>query len=230
MNNIYKSKWSEATQTWVACSELVRGKTKNNCVKIAAAVALALTSLGSYAADPTPCDNNAGSVVVSGTKCSLPSLPDDKTYTEISASGGAELIGEEGKKIEATGTTKVKKVINVDGGSKLTATNITTTSNGNSSAASALSITGNSKVIIDENLEANSSGNSANVIANSDGSELNVTKGNIIIKDTSKNGFTNGIKNDNSKIKVNGDITITSEIANSNSDRKSTRLNSSHRH
>ena len=217
MNNIYKSKWSEATQTWVACSELVRGKTKNNCVKIAAAVALALTSLGSYAADPTPCDNNAGSVVVSGTKCSLPSLPDDKTYTEISASGGAELIGEEGKKIEATGTTKVKKVINVDGGSKLTATNITTTSNGNSSAASALSITGNSKVIIDENLEANSSGNSANVIANSDGSELNVTKGNIIIKDTSKNGFTNGIKNDNSKIKVNGDITITSEIANSNS-------------
>ena len=228
MNNIYKSKWSEATQTWVACSELVRGKTKNNCVKIAAAVALALTSLGSYAADTVPCDNNAGSVVVSGpSTCSLPSLPDGTTYTEISASDGAKLEklpGEEDKKIEAIGKNKVKKVINVNGESTLEATNIKTTSKGNSSDASALAIAGNSKVTIDRNLEANSSGNSANVIANSDGSVLNVAKdkdykGSIKITDTSNNGFTNGIKNDNGEIYVNGDITITSktEASNSNS-------------
>ena len=217
MNNIYKSKWSEATQTWVACSELVRGKTKNNCVKIAAAVALALTSLGSYAAN-APCNiNTVNSVIASGTetKCSL---SDGTTYSEISASGGATLTGEEGKTISATGTAKGKKVINVNGGSKLTATNVTTTSNGNSADASALAIAGNeSKVTIDRNLEANSYGNSANVIANSDGSELNVTEGDIIIEDKSKNGFTNGIKNDNSKIVVGGSIKITSNIANSNS-------------
>ena len=212
MNNIYKSKWSEATQTWVACSELVRGKTKNNCIKIAAAVALALTSLGSYAAGPAPCDINAGnSVVASGTSCSLP----DGKYTEISGSAGAKL---EGGDIQANGTSKTKKVISLDGESELKTTKITTTNKSSSADASALAIAGNSKVTIDEDLEANSSGNSANVIANSDGSELNVTEGNIIIKDTSKNGFTNGIKNDNSTIDVkNGDITITSEIANSNS-------------
>ena len=226
MNNIHKSKWSEATQTWVACSELVRGKTKNNCVKIAAAVALALTSLGSYADDIVPCDNNAGSVVVSGkTECLLPSLPDNKTYDEISASGGATLKGEEGKEIAAAGKPRGKKVINVNGGSKLTATSVTTTSNGNSSDASALAIAGNdSEVTIDRNLKANNSGNSANVITNSDGAVLNVAKdknykGKIIITDTSKNGFANGIKNDNSTIYVNGDITITSktEASNSNS-------------
>ena len=216
MNNIYKSKWSEATQTWVACSELVRGKTKNNCVKIAASVALALTSLGSYAAD-APCNiNTANSVIASGTETEC-SLSDGTTYTEISASGGATLTGEEGKTISATGTPRGKKVINVNGGSKLTATNITTTSKGNSADASALAIAGNdSKVTIDRNLEANSYGNSANVIANSDGSELNAN-GDIIIEDKSKNGFTNGIKNDNSKIVVGGNIKITSDIANSNS-------------
>ena len=216
MNNIYKSKWSEATQTWVACSELVRGKTKNNCVKIAASVALALTSLGSYAAD-APCNiNTANSVIASGTETEC-SLSDGTTYTEISASGGATLTGEEGKTISATGTPRGKKVINVNGGSKLTATNITTTSKGNSADASALAIAGNeSKVTIDRNLVANSYGNSANVIANSDGSELNAN-GDIIIEDKSKNGFTNGIKNDNSKIVVGGNIEITSDIANSNS-------------
>ena len=232
MNNIYKSKWSEATQTWVACSELVRGKTKNNCVKIAASVALALTSLGSYAADDTvPCDNNAGSVVVSGSTstCSLPSLPNGNSYTEISASAGANLTG---GNIQASGAKNAKKVINVEGGSKLHATNdITTTSRGSSGDASALAIAGNdSKVTIDGNLEANNLGNSANVITNSDGSVLYVAtddshkkdpnkKGNIIITDTSKNGFANGIKNDNGEIYVNGDITITSktEASNSNS-------------
>ncbi|ORF30282.1 hypothetical protein BGI09_08075 [Snodgrassella alvi] len=208
MNNIYKSKWSEATQTWVACSELVRGKTKNNCAKIAAAVALALTSLGSYAADPAPCDNNAGSVVVSGTKCSLPSLPDDKTYTEISASGGAELIGEEGKKIEATGTTKVKKVINVDGGSTLKATNITTTNKVNSKGTNALAIAGSSIVEIDENLTATNMGNKADTIVNSGGSTLTVGK-DLTINDDK--GFSNGIQNiENSTIGAEN-ITITSK-------------------
>ncbi|PIT31823.1 autotransporter outer membrane beta-barrel domain-containing protein [Snodgrassella alvi] len=208
MNNIYKSKWSEATQTWVACSELVRGKTKNNCAKIAAAVALALTSLGSYAADPAPCDNNAGSVVVSGTKCSLPSLPDDKTYTEISASGGAELIGEEGKKITAIGTTKVKKVINVDGGSTLNATNITTTNRVNSKGTNALAIAGSSIVDIDENLTATNMGNKADTIVNSGGSTLTVGK-DLTIND--EKGFSNGIQNiENSTIGAEN-ITITSK-------------------
>ena len=211
MNNIYKSKWSEATQTWVACSELVRGKTKNNCAKIAAAVALALTSLGSYAANPAPCDNNAGSVVVLGTKCSLPSLPDDKTYTEISASGGAELIGEEGKKIEATGTTKVKKVINVDGGSTLKATNITTTNKVNSEGTNALAIAGGSTVTIDQDLTANNKGSTADTIVNSGKSKLSVGN-NLKLDDTSQSGFNNGIQNiENSVIEVTGDINITSE-------------------
>jgi outer membrane autotransporter protein len=51
MNNIYKSKWNESTQTWVACSELARGKCKSNGLKIVAAVALALASTSVLAAD-----------------------------------------------------------------------------------------------------------------------------------------------------------------------------------
>ncbi|PIT49484.1 autotransporter outer membrane beta-barrel domain-containing protein [Snodgrassella alvi] len=51
MNNIYKSKWNESTQTWVACSELARGKCKSNGLKIVAAVALALASTSVVAAD-----------------------------------------------------------------------------------------------------------------------------------------------------------------------------------
>ncbi|PIT53316.1 autotransporter outer membrane beta-barrel domain-containing protein [Snodgrassella alvi] len=50
MNNIYKSKWNESTQTWVACSELARGKCKSNGLKIVAAVALALASTSVIAA------------------------------------------------------------------------------------------------------------------------------------------------------------------------------------
>ena len=209
MNNIYKSKWSEATQTWVACSELVRGKTKNNCVKIAATIALALTSLGSYAAD-TPCDINAGnSVVALGTKCSL---SDGTTYTEISASGGAELTGEEGKEITAIGTTKVKKVINVDGGSTLNATNITTTNKVNSEGTNALAIAGGSTVTIEKDLTAKNKGSTADTIMNSGESTLNVGK-DLTIDDTSQKGFNNGIQNkENSTINVTGDINITSNI------------------
>jgi outer membrane autotransporter protein len=55
MNNIYKSKWNESTQTWVACSELARGKCKSNSLKIVAAVALALASTSIVAAErPAP--------------------------------------------------------------------------------------------------------------------------------------------------------------------------------
>jgi outer membrane autotransporter protein len=55
MNNIYKSKWNESTQTWVACSELARGKCKSNGLKIVAAVALALASNSVVAAErPEP--------------------------------------------------------------------------------------------------------------------------------------------------------------------------------
>ena len=211
MNNIYKSKWSEATQTWVACSELVRGKTKNNCVKIAAAVALALTSLGSYAADPAPCDINAGnSVVASGTetKCSL---SDGTTYTEISASGGATLTGEKGKEITAIGTTKVKKVINVDGGSTLNATNITTTNKVNSEGTNALAIAGGSTVTITQDLTAYNKGSTADTIVNSGKSKLSVGN-NLKLDDTSQSGFNNGIQNiENSVIEVTGDINITSK-------------------
>ena len=208
MNNIYKSKWSEATQTWVACSELVRGKTKNNCVKIAAAVALALTSLGSYAADPAPCDINAtntnNSVIASGTECSL---SDGTEYSEISASGGAKLTGEEGKVITATGTTKVKKVINVDGESTLKATNITTTNKVNSKGTNALAIAGGSRVDIEENLTAKNMGNKADTIVNSGGSTLTVGK-DLTIND--EKGFSNGIQNiENSTIRADN-ITITS--------------------
>ncbi|WP_370579873.1 autotransporter outer membrane beta-barrel domain-containing protein [Snodgrassella alvi] len=206
MNNIYKSKWSEATQTWVACSELVRGKTKNNCVKIAAAVALALTSLGSYADDTVPsCDNNAGSVVVSGTTCSLPSLPDGKPYTEISGSANADLTGGD---INVIGSTKVKKVINVDGESTLKATNITTTNKVNSKGTNALAIAGGSTVDIDENLTATNMGNKADTIVNSGGSTLTVGK-DLTINDDK--GFSNGIQNiENSTIRADN-ITITSE-------------------
>ena len=208
MNNIYKSKWSEATQTWVACSELVRGKTKNNCVKIAATIALALTSLGSYAADPAPCDINAtntnNSVIASGTECSL---SDGTEYSEISASGGAKLTGEEGKVITATGTTKVKKVINVDGESTLKATNITTTNKVNSKGTNALAIAGGSRVDIEENLTAKNMGNKADTIVNSGGSTLTVGKD---LKINDEKGFSNGIQNiENSTIRADN-ITITS--------------------
>nr|WP_279031402.1 autotransporter outer membrane beta-barrel domain-containing protein [Snodgrassella alvi] len=205
MNNIYKSKWSEATQTWVACSELVRGKTKNNCVKITATIALALTSLGSYADDIVPCDNNVGSVVVSGTTCSLPSLPDDKSYTEISGSANADLTGGD---INVIGSTKVKKVINVDGESTLKATNITTTNKVNSKGTNALAIAGGSTVDIDENLTATNMGNKADTIVNSGGSTLTVGK-DLTINDDK--GFSNGIQNiENSTIRAEN-ITITSK-------------------
>ncbi|MBI0097372.1 MULTISPECIES: autotransporter outer membrane beta-barrel domain-containing protein [unclassified Snodgrassella] len=207
MNNIYKSKWSEATQTWVACSELVRGKTKNNCVKIAATIALALTSLGSYAAD-TPCDINAGnSVVASGTTCSL---PDGTKYTEISGSGATL----DGGSIEAIGSagSKTKKTIGLDGQSELHATNVITTSRVSKPNNNALAITGNSTVRIDNDLTATSKGSAADIISNSDRSELSVGH-NITIKDDNSAGFYTGIKNhDNSKILAkNGKIEITSE-------------------
>ncbi|ORF28800.1 autotransporter outer membrane beta-barrel domain-containing protein [Snodgrassella alvi] len=207
MNNIYKSKWSEATQTWVACSELVRGKTKNNCVKIAAAVALALTSLGSYADDIVPCDNNSGSVVVSGTTCSLPPLPDGKPYAEISGSANADLTGGD---INVIGSTKVKKVINVDG-SKLNATNITTTNKFNSAGTNALAIAGGSTVTITQDLTAYNKGSTADTIVNSGKSKLSVGN-NLKLDDSSQSGFNNGIQNiENSVIGVTGDINITSK-------------------
>ena len=207
MNNIYKSKWSEATQTWVACSELVRGKTKNNCAKIAAAVALALTSLGSYAAD-APCNiNTTNSVVASGTTCSL---PDGTKYTEISGSGATL----DGGSIEAIGSagSKTKKTIGLDGQSELHATNVETTSRVSKPNNNALAITGNSTVRIDNDLTATSKGSAADIISNSDRSELSVGH-NITIKDDNSAGFYTGIKNhDNSKILAkNGKIEITSE-------------------
>ncbi|WP_239373978.1 autotransporter outer membrane beta-barrel domain-containing protein [Snodgrassella gandavensis] len=51
MNSIYKSKWSESTQTWVACSELARGKCKSNGLKIVTAVALTLVSTSAIASN-----------------------------------------------------------------------------------------------------------------------------------------------------------------------------------
>ncbi|PCL20400.1 hypothetical protein CPT77_07630 [Snodgrassella alvi] len=207
MNNIYKSKWSEATQTWVACSELVRGKTKNNCAKIAAAVALALTSLGSYAAD-APCNiNTANSVVASGTTCSL---PDGTKYTEISGSGATL----DGGSIEAIGSagSKTKKTIGLDGQSELHATNVETTSRVSKPNNNALAITGNSTVRIDNDLTATSKGSAADIISNSDRSELSVGH-NIKITDDNSAGFYTGIKNhDNSKIFAkDGEIEITSK-------------------
>jgi outer membrane autotransporter protein len=65
MNNIYKSKWNESTRTWVACSELARGKCKSNGLKIVAAVALALAST-SVLADTDIDDGPTHSIKFSG--------------------------------------------------------------------------------------------------------------------------------------------------------------------
>lgn len=123
MNNIYKSKWSEATQTWVACSELVRGKTKNNHVKIAVAIALALTSISSYASCAADGDN-PDILAENKERCDLVK----PSYNSISANN-ATLNGN-GKEIIANGSNannQKNKTINISNSSLLTAESVTAT-------------------------------------------------------------------------------------------------------
>ncbi|MCO6505743.1 MAG: ESPR domain-containing protein, partial [Snodgrassella sp.] len=71
MNTIYKSKWNESTCTWVACSELTRGKTKSNCLKIVASIALALATTSTFAANCQYDDPNAIEIENGDGECQL---------------------------------------------------------------------------------------------------------------------------------------------------------------
>ncbi|WP_239424080.1 autotransporter outer membrane beta-barrel domain-containing protein [Snodgrassella communis] len=74
MNTIYKSKWNESTRTWVACSELTRGKTKSNCLKIVASIALALATTSAFAANSVcPPPSLEGEINISEQECDIPS-------------------------------------------------------------------------------------------------------------------------------------------------------------
>ncbi|ORF39297.1 autotransporter outer membrane beta-barrel domain-containing protein [Snodgrassella alvi] len=214
MNNIHKSKWSEATQTWVACSELVRGKTKNNCVKIAAAVALAMISISSYAAEKyPPCTTNGAykpGIDVSGPdlKCDVDSSI--KEYATIAAKRSSEITGTDITAIGTPLSAASEKVINITGTSSLTADNITTTNNKKNIQSSALYVNNGSSVTVNHDLIATNeiTGTSAQIISVRNGSALKVTNDITI---TDQGGASNaGILNDHSTITANN-ITITGD-------------------
>ncbi|NUF09430.1 autotransporter outer membrane beta-barrel domain-containing protein [Snodgrassella sp. ESL0324] len=212
MNNIYKSKWSEATQTWVACSELVRGKTKNNCVKIAAAVALAMISISSYAAEAgsSPCTTTTNvpdkpNINVSGSTCYI---DDSIKYSTITAKNST--IENNNTNIVAEGSNSAisEKVINITGKSSLTADTITTTNNKKNNQSSALYVNNGSSVTVKHDLNATNTntGTSAQIISVKNGSALEVTNDITI---TDEGGASDaGILNDHGTITANN-ITIT---------------------
>jgi autotransporter family porin len=78
MNTIYKSKWSESTQTWVACSELTRGKTKNNCLKIVASIAIALATTSAFAVEECPPPSSQEGIIIDSQKCGIPSSENNR--------------------------------------------------------------------------------------------------------------------------------------------------------
>ncbi|MCO6508730.1 MAG: hypothetical protein J6578_08090, partial [Snodgrassella sp.] len=208
MNTIYKSKWNESTCTWVACSELVRGKTKNNCIKIAAAIALALTSISSYAADAVPCQHDDNppppNVTVSGSDsiCKLTTDP----HNLISVNDNATI---EGETIIATGVRPAgsdSHTIWLQGSSTLIADNVRTINQTKNSSSSALNIQDNSKAKIQNNLTATNSGSTGDIINISDNSIL-IVNNNLEIEDDSDR-TTNAIKNQDSTIFVDGTINI----------------------
>lgn len=77
MNTIYKSKWNESTCTWVACSELTRGKTKSNCLKIVASIALALATTSTFAATNCPAPSSQGEIEIT-VNCDIPSSENNR--------------------------------------------------------------------------------------------------------------------------------------------------------
>lgn len=196
MNTIYKSKWSEATQTWVACSELVRGKTKNNHVKIAVAIALALTSISSYASCATA-GNNPDILAEKDEVCNL----NENSYNSISADGATL----NGNSINANGSNannQKNKTINISNSSRLTADNVTATNAiSGTFETNALAIDSGSTVDINNNLEATNTGKNTTVIKLSNGSSLHV--GNEITVNNTAKFVGDGIENDSSTILAN---------------------------
>ena len=199
MNTIYKSKWSEATQTWVACSELVRGKTKNNHVKIAVAIALALTSISSYASCAADGDN-PDILAENKEHCDLVKT----SYNSISASDNSTLDGK-GKEIIANGSNannQKNKTINISNSSRLTADNVTATNAiSGTFETNALAIDNDSTVVINNNLVATNTGKNTTVIKLSNGASLNV--GNEITVNNTAKFVGDGIENDSSTILAN---------------------------
>lgn len=198
MNTIYKSKWSEATQTWVACSELVRGKTKNNHVKIAVAIALALTSISSYASCAADGDN-PDILAENKEHCDLVK----PSYNSISANN-ATLNGN-GKEIIANGSNtnnQKNKTINISNSSLLTAESVRATNAiSGTFETNALAIDNDSTVVINNNLEATNTGKNTTVIKLSNGASLNV--GNEITVNNTAKFVGDGIENDSSTISAN---------------------------
>lgn len=199
MNTIYKSKWSEATQTWVACSELVRGKTKNNHVKIAVAIALALTSISSYASCAADGDN-PDILAENNENCDLVK----PSYNSISASDNSTLHGK-GKEIIANGSNannQKNKTINISNSSLLTAYNVTATNAiSGTFETNALAIDSDSTVDINNNLEATNTGKNTTVIKLSNRATLKV--GNEITVNNTAKFVGDGIENDSSTISAN---------------------------
>ncbi|NUE65742.1 autotransporter outer membrane beta-barrel domain-containing protein [Snodgrassella sp. ESL0253] len=196
MNRIYKSKWSESTQTWVACSELARGKIKNNCSKIVVAIALALTSISSYAA----C--NSLDINVSNEKCKLTGLE----YNSISAKNHAT-INIEGDKVVLNSNRdgRIDKTIALTNNSSLTAKDVETTNSASGDGnRNALSLN-NSEADI-QKLTAKTAGKDSIAIKASNNSRLSVN-GDIKIQETAPEAG-NGIENDNSRINVGSNINI----------------------
>ena len=210
MNNIYKSKWSEATQTWVACSELVRGKTKNNCVKIAAAVVFAVTSISSYAAGCNVTGGTNPNIVQTAANGECKLDPSDSTeYNKISVSDTK--LTTEGKIVATGPASGVNQKTIILNNAIVEANTIETTNRRLKYTSNALA-SSNSKVTTSGDLTAHNSGNNAIIISSQDGSEFNIG-GNLNIDD---NGSMIAIDNSESIIKVTGDITIKGKDTSSN--------------
>ncbi|PIT44371.1 hypothetical protein BHC46_10650 [Snodgrassella alvi] len=95
MNTIYKSKWNESTCTWVACSELTRGKTKSNCLKIFASIALTLATTSAFAAEECPPSSPLGEINISAQKCAMSSTEDDTMHMSKFTAKNSEIEASE---------------------------------------------------------------------------------------------------------------------------------------
>ncbi|PIT20636.1 autotransporter outer membrane beta-barrel domain-containing protein [Snodgrassella communis] len=105
MNTIYKSKWNESTRTWVACSELTRGKTKSNCLKIVAFIALALATTSTFAANCRYNDPNAIDIEDEEGECQLSVTNIQKLHASDSVTIQADAITIDSTNFNSSGDT-----------------------------------------------------------------------------------------------------------------------------
>ncbi|WP_239352020.1 autotransporter outer membrane beta-barrel domain-containing protein [Snodgrassella communis] len=177
MNTIYKSKWNESTRTWVACSELTRGKTKSNCLKIVAFIALALATTNTFAANCQYNDPNAIDIIDEDGQCQLSVTDIQKLHASDNVTIQADAIT-----IDSTNFNSSRDSVNtleLEENAQLNAKKLVIKNNkgmSNTTANStAINLTGSSKIFAEEmNITNGENGDSITNLVNVEGSKSNI--------------------------------------------------------